>query len=256
MIKHCFKEEKKLFIPFIMAGFPDKEQSMLALHALEEAGADIIELGVPFSDPIADGPVNQRAAERAIANGIHLVDVLNQVADFRKQGGKTPIILFSYLNPVLALGIHTFCEKAKQAGVDGLLIVDLPPEEGLEFYSIAKQSGLEIILLISPTTEVSRLPLYKSLEPAFIYYISRLAVTGVQQELSASLKEELEHFRRHLPGSHLAVGFGLSTIEQAEEVLKFAEGFVVGSKLVATLEEQGIDAFRRLAFDFASVKSG
>lgn len=253
MIKACFKNKKCLFIPFIMAGHPDAGTSAQALMALEKSGADMIELGVPFSDPIADGSVNQRAAHQAISNGIHLQNVLDMVFEFRKKGGQTPIILFSYLNPILAMGFEAFCQQAKVSGVNGLLIVDLPPEEGRCFYSHAIKAGLELVLLVSPTTGQKRLAQYKKLKPAFIYYISRLAVTGIQQELSSTLENELQHLRQHLPEINIAVGFGISTVEQARNIAEMADGFVVGSKLVATLESKGIEEFQSLAFDFANI---
>lgn len=179
MIKTAFNKHKSIFIPFIMAGHPNLEASTKAVMALARAGADIIELGVPFSDPIADGSVNQRAAELAIGNGMNLGEVLTQVQAIRSMDCKTPIILFTYLNPILAFGYDKFCHQAKAAGIDGVLVVDLPPEEGEDFYIMLKEAGLEIVLLVSPTTDPARLPLYVKRKPCFIYYISRLSVTGI-----------------------------------------------------------------------------
>lgn len=247
MIKNAFHSDKTLFIPFIMCGHPTLEESINATLALSKAGADIIELGVPFSDPVADGPVNQHAAEIALNNGITLDLILNMVQQIRAKGCKTPIILFTYLNPILAFGYEQFAIKAKNAGVDGLLIVDLPPEEGQEFYDHLKRAKLEIILLASPTTDPKRFTLYKKTNPSFIYYISRLSVTGIQNDLSINLESEIQNLRTYFPETKIAVGFGISTTTQAAEVAKIADGVVIGSLLVKTLEEQGLESFQKLA---------
>ncbi len=245
-----FKEGKSAFIPFIMAGHPTIEKSIEAIIALIEAGADAIEIGMAFSDPVADGIVNQRAAEIALNNGITLDILFDIVVRLRKQGYDIPIILFSYLNPIMAFGYAAFATKAKEVGIDAVLIVDLPPEEGQELYAILKTNGLEIILLISPTTNLSRFSIYKALEPSFIYYISRLAVTGVQSDLAINLEDEINNLHSCLSGFKIAVGFGISTISQAAQVAKFADGVVIGSVLVKTLEEQGFIEFKSLATQF------
>jgi tryptophan synthase alpha chain len=256
MIKAVFDKHKSIFIPFIMAGHPSLETSTKAVMALARAGADIIELGVPFSDPIADGPVNQKAAKIAIENGMHLDKVLAQVQTIRDLGCKTPIILFSYLNPILAFGYEKFCHQTKAAGVDGVLVVDLPPEEGEDFYAMLQRVGLEIVLLVSPTTDSARLPLYVKLQPSFIYYISRLSVTGIQQDLSNTLEEELHDLRKTITNTKIAVGFGISSIDQAQYVSKIADGVIIGSKLVSMLENPGISAFEDTAREFADVIHG
>ncbi len=250
MIKDVFNQKKSLFIPFVMAGYPDNETSIKAIMVLTEIGSDIIEIGVPFSDPIADGPINQKAAEVAIENGMNLSKVLELVQTVRDLGCTKPIILFSYLNPILAFGYKEFCIQAKAVGVEGVLIVDLPPEEGEVFYSMAKKEGLEIVLLVSPTTDTSRLFLYEMLEPSFIYYISRLAVTGMQQDISSSLEAELDELRNQLPNVKIAVGFGISLPDQTKYVSTIADGVIVGSKLVSTLGIEGIEQFRVLAEQF------
>lgn len=257
MIRKTFDENRPLFIPFAMAGHPNIETSTEAIIALGEVGANIIEIGVPFSDPIADGPINQQAAEIALKQGMNLSAVLEQVTKVRKKGCKTPIILFSYLNPILAFGYELFAQKAKAAGVDGVLIVDLPPEEGFEFYNLMKTYGLEIVLLTSPTTDPKRFELYKKLAPSFIYHISRLAVTGLQQDLSTNLESGIKQLRAYLPGVKIAIGFGISTIEQAIKVARIADGVIIGSILVKTLEEQGIGNFKALTHNFATaIESG
>ena len=256
MIRSAFEKNRPLFIPFIMAGHPNLEISTKSVMALARADADIIELGVPFSDPIADGPVNQRAAELAIENGMNLDRTLTQVKEIRDQECKTPIILFTYLNPILAFGFKKFCQQAKSAGINGVLIVDLPPEEGSGFYTMLKEAGLEIVLLISPTTDPARLPMYMRLQPSFIYYISRLSVTGIKEDLSDTLKEELSNLRQRIPHTKIAVGFGISSLEQARYVSHIADGVIIGSKLVSTLDTDGTNALEALAKEFAAIISG
>ena len=251
MIKQTFDAKKSLFIPFIMAGHPNLHSTMAAIFALVEAGADIIELGIPFSDPIADGLINQKAAMKAIENGTNLTAVINLVEKVRQLGCEIPILLFSYLNPVLVLGYEKFCKSARSSGVNGVLIVDLPPEEGVGFYKTALREGLETVLFVSPTTDHARLTAYPSLKPSFIYYISRLAVTGIQQDVSCSLDLEIANLRKDLPHTKIAVGFGVSSISQARHIAKVADGVIVGSKLVATLDSCGINEFKRVAKSFA-----
>jgi tryptophan synthase alpha chain len=250
MIKAKFKNNHPLFIPFIVAGFPNLAQSIEALLALSAAGADIIELGVPFSDPIADGPIIQDAVHQAIEQGTNLNKVLDMIHAVRLKGCETPIIIFSYLNPVLSFGIDAFTLKAKAVGANGVLIVDLPPEEGLDIYMQFKQAGLEIILLVSPTTCPERYKLYKKLDPAFIYYISRLAVTGMQTELSHKLRLEFQHLKNHFVTTPVAVGFGISTIHQAKEIAQYADGVIIGSLLVKILKEEDLCNFQSLASIF------
>lgn len=246
-IKQAFNKEHSLFIPFFVAGHPTLDSTVETILGLSEAGADVIELGIPFSDPVADGPVNQHASEIALKNGATLDWCLNQVAQVRLQKCDTPIILFTYLNPLLAMGIETFSKKAKAAGVDGILIVDLPPEAGEAIYSTLVQSALEIILLVSPTTDHERLKLYKKLEPSFIYYISRLGVTGTQNQLAENLAQEVQALRKDLGRIPISVGFGISTPEQAQSVAKIAEGVIIGSLLVNELNNAGLPAMKSLA---------
>ena len=252
MIEQVFKQ-KKAFIPFIMAGHPSMDITRQAILALSESGADLIELGVAFSDPVADGLINQQAAEIALKQGVTLRKTLAMVKSIRQEGCKTPIILFSYLNPILAFGEQEFATQAKACGVDGVLIVDLPPEEGEAFYSQLKLAGLDVVLLVSPTTNPRRFDVYQRVNPAFIYYISRLSVTGVQNALSPELANEIKSLRTHFPNHPIAIGFGISTVEQARTVAELADGVVVGSLLVNTLEKEGLNAFQTLAQQFVQV---
>ncbi len=251
MIQKAFDKQGALFIPFLMAGYPTVSESLEALMILSEVGADIIELGVPFSDPIADGPINQMAAEVSLSNGVNLLAVFEQIQTFRLKGYRTPIILFSYLNPILAFGYEKFIVYAKESGVDGVLVVDLPPEEGRIFFKLAQMSRLEIVLLASPTTDKSRFDLYEELNPSFIYYISRLGVTGIQEEISNHLESELDQLKLCLPRRKIVVGFGISQVNQAKAVSCLADGVVIGSALIKTLKEKGMESFRQLAQQFS-----
>ncbi|MDF1758016.1 MAG: tryptophan synthase subunit alpha [Legionellaceae bacterium] len=255
MIRQAFTANKTAFIPFIMAGYPNLEITKQAIHFLSESGADIIELGVPFSDPVADGPINQKAAETALIEGITILDILKLIQDVRREGCHTPILLFSYLNPILTMGYDIFIKKSKESGVSGVLIIDLPPEEGADFYRQLTKNDLEFALLVSPTTNPKRYSLYKDLAPSFIYYISRLAVTGIQSSISKNLRIEIKKLRGHLPDFNIAVGFGISTSKQALEIASFADGVIVGSAFVRKLNSgNNLDEFKSLVREMASFK--
>ena len=251
MIKIAFEKNKSLFIPFMMAGHPDIQTSTEAALALWKSGADMIELGVPFSDPVADGPVNQHAADIALGQGVNLSAVFELVKKLRLGGCDIPLILFSYLNPILSFGYEKFALKAKEVGVNGVLVVDLPPEEYQDFAKVLRAKGIDIVLLVSPTTDKNRFDLYKSLEPAFLYYISRLSVTGIQKALSTHLESEIQAVRAQFPLTKIAVGFGISNAQQASQVAQFSDGVIIGSLLVKTLEEQGVEGLRVLAQELA-----
>lgn len=252
MLEQVFKQ-KSAFIPFIMAGHPTPAATEQAILALSKAGASLIELGVPFSDPVADGPINQRAAEIALNNGMTLSKTMAIVKSIRQQGCQTPILLFSYFNPILAYGETAFATDAKAAGIDGVLIVDLPPEEGEAFYNQLQLAGLAVVLLVSPTTNPNRFEVYHRVNPAFIYYISRLSVTGVQKALSPELANEINTLRTYFPKHPIAVGFGISTLEQAATVARLADGVVIGSCLVDVMEKEGLNALQTLGQRFVNV---
>ncbi|MBI3505914.1 MAG: tryptophan synthase subunit alpha [Proteobacteria bacterium] len=233
-------------VPYITAGDPSLPWTQRFVAALAEAGADVIELGVPFSDPIADGPVIQRASERALKAKTTLPKVLGLVRSLRRRGVRTPIVLFSYLNPILRLGPRAFAARARAAGVDGVLVVDLPPEEGADLREALAQAGVEAVFLASPTTDPARLGLIDSASTGFVYYVSRLGVTGARSSLSASLPAELARLRRRVK-KPVAVGFGISTPEQAKAVARLCDGVVVGSALMKIVEEhRPAEAVRRL----------
>jgi tryptophan synthase alpha chain len=233
----CRAERRAAFIPYLTAGDPDLGTTGRLLEALTLGGADIIELGVPFSDPIADGPVNQRAAVRALDAGTTLSGILDLVAGWREKLG-VPVVLFTYFNPILARGIESFAEQAAASGVDGVLCVDLPPEEAGELRPALLAAGVAPIFLLAPTSTRAREKAVVAASSGFIYYVSRTGVTGTREELAPELVREAKRLRRRLK-LPLAVGFGISTPEQVEAVGRVADGVVVGSALVRIVEERG-----------------
>jgi tryptophan synthase alpha chain len=236
----CAAERRAAFIPFLMAGDPNLPATAGHLAALAAGGADIIELGVPFSDPIADGPVNQRAAMRALAAGTRLSGILELIARHRDQLG-VPIVLFTYYNPLYARGLDRFAEQAAASGVDGVLCVDLPPEEASrELLPVLRERGVETIFLLAPTSTRERIARVAAASSGFVYYVSRTGVTGERASLPPDLVRDLKRLRRRLD-LPLAVGFGISTPEQVAAVGKVADGVVVGSHLVSVVEEMGED---------------
>jgi len=224
-------------VTYVTAGDPDIPRSEGILRALDRAGADVLEVGVPFSDPLADGPVIQRATERALASGTTLVKVLEMIGRVRKDV-QAPIVLFSYANPILRLGVEPFVERAQAAGVDGVLVLDLPIEESTDFRDLLCQRGIDTILLLSPTTTDARLRTAATLGSGFLYAISRLGVTGARDEVADGAQEMVERIRRvsDLP---VALGFGISKPEHVRAVGRWADAAVVGSALVSVIAESG-----------------
>jgi tryptophan synthase alpha chain len=226
---------QKGFIPFITAGDPDLNTTEQLLVQLGRAGATLIELGIPFSDPMADGPVIQRASERALKHGFGISEVLEMLGRVRQQI-QTPIILFSYFNPLLQFGIDRLAAEAKNAGVDGVLVTDLVPEEAGEFASSLNKNGLDMIFLVAPTSTDQRLKLVVERASGFIYAVSRRGVTGQQQSVSREAEELVNRVRRFtdLP---IAVGFGISDRAQVADTWRYADAAVVGSAIVAEIEK-------------------
>jgi tryptophan synthase alpha chain len=239
-IEACFNalkdNNKKALIPFITAGDPSPDLTVGIMHDLVAAGADIIELGVPFSDPMADGPVIQRASERALANGTNTDDVFSIVQEFRTQNGKTPVILMGYLNPIEVMGYKQFAEKAAKSGVDGLIVVDLPPEEAFDLIEVLKPYEIDQIFLLSPTTRNERLDRICEVASGFLYYVSLKGVTGSNQLDVEAVGEKLRQIRSKttIP---LGVGFGIKDPEIAEAVGKISDAVVIGSALVERIAE-------------------
>ncbi|MEM7052488.1 MAG: tryptophan synthase subunit alpha [Acidobacteriota bacterium] len=236
----CREQKRAAFIPFLMAGDPDLETTESLIRALAAGGADIIELGVPFSDPIADGPVNQQAAARALAAGTTMAGIFDVIARCR-DSIRVPIVLFTYFNPIHARGIERFSEQAAASGVDGVLCVDLPPEAAADRFIPALTSrGLDTVFLLAPTSTKDRIAKVAAASRGFVYYVSRTGVTGEQSALAPALIKEVKKVRRRLP-LPLAVGFGISSPEQVAEVAKVADGVVVGSALVRLVGEHAED---------------
>jgi tryptophan synthase alpha chain len=231
------KEGKPGLVTYITAGDPDLSRTRGVLSALDRGGADVVEVGVPFSDPLADGPVIQRATERALASGTTLSGVLDLVADVRADL-EAPVVIFSYANPILRLGAQRFADRAREAGVDGVLVLDLPIEEADDFRNMLRERGIDTILLLSPTTTDDRLRKAGALGSGFLYAISRLGVTGARDRIAAGAREMVERIRRvsRLP---VALGFGNSSPEHVREVGQWADAAVVGSALVSVMAEAG-----------------
>ncbi|MGB2750438.1 MAG: tryptophan synthase subunit alpha [Pyrinomonadaceae bacterium] len=236
----------KGFIPFVTAGDPDLDTSLTIILKLAEIGADVIELGVPFSDPMADGPTIQRSSQRALDRGTTLSDVLNLAREFRKQSD-VPIVLFSYFNPVMRFGIDKFCEATADAGICGLLLTDVIEDEATKISTRSAEYNIDLISLIAPTTTDERLKAICENARGFIYAVSGAGVTGAQETTSSAASQLVARARRFtdLP---IAVGFGISTREQVEDVWRFADAAVVGSAIVAEIEkaDSPVDAVSRV----------
>ena len=235
-------EGRGALMPFLEAYDPDPATSMAILRGFPGAGADLIEIGVPFTDPMADGPTVQRAGQRGLKAGATLAGTLAMVRDFRRENDTTPIILMGYFNPILSYGVDRFCTDAAASGVDGLIVVDVPPEEADEIEPAAKANGLDLIRLIAPTTGDDRLPRVLAATTGFIYYVAITGITGTHSASGADLAAAIPRLRKHtdLP---IAIGFGVRTPEQAAEASRIADGAVVASALIdtlaANLDEQG-----------------
>ncbi len=238
----CFEAlqgaKRKALIPYITAGDPDPALTVPLLHALVEAGADILELGVPFSDPMADGPVIQRSSERALAKGVGLGTVLAMVRAFRTRDARTPLVLMGYANPVEAFGIETFLDQAKDAGVDGVIVLDYPPEEAAPFAELAKQHGIDPIFLLAPTSSERRIKDVARVGSGYLYYVSLKGVTGAAnidlEDVAARLP--LIRAATRLP---IGVGFGIRDPESARRVAQVADAVVIGSRIIQEIEAAG-----------------
>ncbi len=227
---------KKALIPYITAGDPHPNHTVAILHTLVKSGADMIEVGIPFSDPMADGPVIQRASERALKHKVGLKHVLQMVQEFRLTNTETPIVLMGYANPIEAMGQQKFTQAAKEAGVDGVLTVDYPPEECKAFIAGLQAAGMDSIFLLSPTSDSNRVNLIVNQASGFLYYVSLKGVTGAANMDVAQVKARVAEIRAktNLP---IGVGFGVKDAATAKKVAEFADAIVVGSRMVMTIEE-------------------
>ena len=229
-------ERRKALIPFVTAGDPASGGTVELMHALVRAGADVIELGVPFSDPMADGPVIQRASERAIRAGVSLDDVLGYVAEFRKRNATTPVVLMGYANPIEAMGAEAFAGRAQSAGVDGVLVVDCPPEEASDFAALVARHGMDLIFLLAPTSTDERIDRVARLASGYVYYVSLTGVTGASHLDVEDVGAKLATIRRRM-SLPLGVGFGIRDGESARAVGRVADAVIIGSRIIQEMEQ-------------------
>ena len=227
---------RKALIPFITAGDPDPALTVNLMHTLVEAGADIIELGVPFSDPMADGPTIQRASERALAKGVSLRQVLEMVANFRADDNETPVVLMGYANPIESMGVDAFAETALDAGVDGVLVVDYPPEESADFARAMQANALDPIFLLAPTSTAERISQVAALASGYVYYVSIKGVTGSAQLDVAAVAARIPEIHA-ATGVPVGVGFGIRDAATAGAIARFADAVVVGSRIIEEIEQ-------------------
>ncbi len=228
-------EGRKALIPFMTAGFPAPEMTLPLMRALVEGGSDILELGVPFSDPMADGPTIQRASERALAQGMSLRKVLEQVREFRAENSETPVVLMGYANPIEAMGTQTFIDEACAAGVDGVLVVDYPPEECVDFARAARGAGLSPIFLLAPTSSPQRFADVARAGSGYIYYVSLKGVTGSGQLDIADVAARIPQIRAAV-GMPVGVGFGIRDADSARRIGEVADAVVIGSRIIEEIE--------------------
>lgn len=239
------KQNTRAFMPYLCAGDPTPQLTTELLLTLEAAGADLIELGVPFSDPIADGPTIQRASERALKHRISLRQILDMVSELR-QKTEIPIALMSYYNPIFRMGEAQFCKAAQEAGVDGVIVPDLPVEEAHPLLDVAPQYGLSTIFLVAPTSPPTRMKSIATVSTGFIYCVSLTGVTGVRRTVSAEVASMIAEIRKHTD-KPLSVGFGVSTPEHANQVAAVADGVIVGSAIINVIEDNMDDETKLIA---------
>lgn len=246
-VTNAFQPHRTAFMPYAVLGYPTPEISLQVVQALATAGADLMELGVPFSDPLADGPTIQAAAQRALENGVTLTRCIAMVTELRNRGVRTPALLMSYVNPILAYGVQRFAAHSAVAGVDGFIVPDLPPEEAGELEDACQQHGLALVYLLAPTSPPERCALVAEKSQGFIYLVSLTGVTGARDALPPGLADFVARVRA-VAGLPLAVGFGIGSGEQAGAVAQLAEGVIVGSALVQRAGES-IEHVRTLAVE-------
>ena len=249
------RESRKALIPYITAGDPHPSLTVPLMRALVEAGADILELGVPFSDPMADGPVVQRAGERALKHGVGLSDVLKLVVEFRRKDPTTPIVLMGYANPIEAMGTEKFIAAAKAADIDGVIVVDYPPEECVEFSALARKNGIDPVFLLAPTSTERRIGEVARIGSGYLYYVSLRGVTGAANLDVSEVAKKLPEIRAHIK-LPIGVGFGIRDAQTARAVADVADAVVIGSRLVQEIEssprERVLDNIANLVKDIRS----
>jgi len=229
------QDKRKALIPFVTAGDPTPQATLPLMHGLVKAGADVIELGVPFSDPMADGPTIQRASERALKQGMSLRGVLEIVAEFRKLDANTPVVLMGYGNPIEAMGWEIFAKRCEEVGVDGVLTVDFPPEESHEAFEHLQRHGIDPIFLIAPTTNDARIERVAKLARGYVYYVSLKGVTGAGNLDMSAIEQKIPQLQKYIK-LPIGVGFGIRDAETARAVARLCDGVVVGSRIVQEIE--------------------
>ncbi len=251
---HLKKQGRKALIPFITAGDPQPSATVPLMHALVAGGADVIELGVPFSDPMADGPVIQRASERALAQGVTLKQVIEFVSEFRETNRDTPVVLMGYANPIEAMGAERFSDSANSAGVDGVLVVDYPPEEAQSLVKLLDMRALDTIFLLSPTTRDARLRQVGELGRGYLYYVSLKGVTGAGNIDTVEVARRVNHIKTFtdLP---VGVGFGIRDAASAKRVAQVADAVVIGTRLVQEIIDGGANAPARIQALMADIRA-
>lgn len=251
-ILKVFKTRKPL-ICYFMAGYPSIEDSIKTAQALIDGGADILEVGLPFSDPVADGPTIQVAHEKAVKDGITPLNVFDITKKIKEENPNIPLILMTYYNPVFRFGIEEFCKKSQENGIDGFIIPDLPPEEATEFKEIANKEGLKTIFLLAPTSDEERIKLVSKFSDDFIYYVSLTGITGARDTLPwEEIKQKINEIK-NITGKYVAVGFGVSKKEHSQILSKFCDGIIVGS---AVVKLQGMKDFEGIKNIVKDIKEG
>ncbi len=243
------KSGKKALIPYITSGHPTPEYTVSIMHAICEAGADIIELGVPFSDPMADGPTIQRSNEQALAFGVGLRDVLGYVEQFRQTNQTTPVVLMGYANPIERMGVNAFAQRAQQVGVDGVLVVDYPPEESVQFSATLREHQIDPIFLLAPTSTDKRIVDVAKQCTGYIYYVSLNGITGAAGPDLNQVRDRVAKIRQST-GLPIGVGFGIKDAATASSIAQWADAVVIGSKLIQEIDSVAHDAAARHAADF------
>jgi len=241
LFREVKQKKRKIFSVYLTLGYTSLTHTEKVLRSAEKVGVDLIELGFPFSDPLADGPVIQEASTQALNRGVSFQDYLKLVQKLRKSGFEVPLIFFSYFNPIQKMGEVSVTGRLKRAGVDGLLVPDLPPEEGEEFHKIAKKQGLSLIYFLAPTSTKERIRMVSKKTDEFIYYVSSRGVTGVRKSLDADLKNNLQQIKR-LTQKPVIIGFGISDAAKVRQASRISEGVIVGSALVSFMKKAGPSA--------------
>tara|TARA_B100000686_G_C16595335_1_gene865663 strand:+ start:103 stop:897 length:795 start_codon:yes stop_codon:yes gene_type:complete len=236
-IKNLFLNNKKKLLTFVTGGDPDYLTSLKIIQNLEKNGADIIEIGMPFSDPMADGPIIQASSKRAIEKGIDLLKIFEICKSFRSKNNYTPIILMGYYNIIHHFGVKKFIQECNKNGVDGLIIVDLQPEEDSELYNLVKSTDIDLIRLITPTTSIERLKVILNKASGFLYYITITGITGQSSADIDILKNSISNIKKHT-SMPIVAGFGIKSVAQAKEISSFTDGIVVGSAIVKIIEDE------------------